>query len=139
MRQVFLFFKILFILLFFFSPLHNPLYSSPVSYAKIDPVLTKTWEETYPISFSKIVKKDLLGKGIALIKNKKNEQEYLYTFLVFIPQAVYTENGLERKEEGREVTIKLYHTPSNKEIPYRVELGELEERHNTKNILRWIK
>ncbi|HMV43372.1 MAG TPA: hypothetical protein PKD50_12600, partial [Leptospiraceae bacterium] len=35
-----------------------------IPYKKIDETLKTTWDNTYPVEFKKVIKKDLLGKGI---------------------------------------------------------------------------
>ena len=57
----------------YFSIITN-LFANPIlPYKKIDEVLKKTWDTTYPIEYKTIVKKDLLGKGIMVVKKIKQQ------------------------------------------------------------------
>ena len=108
-------------------------------YKDIDPILQATWDNTYPVSYSRITKKDTLGKGIMVLK-EKNQLIYLYTFLVYFPVYVLEEEKLVAREEGgRDILVKLYYRPSDKEIPYKIDLGEFAEKYNLRAVVRWIK
>lgn len=109
-----------------------------ISYSKIDETLQETWEKTYPVMYSRIVKKDVLGKGIMELK-EKNRPVYLYTFIVFFPKYRIEEDKLVGGEDGgKEILVKLYFRPGDKESPYKVDLGEFSEKYNLNNV-RWIK
>lgn len=110
-----------------------------LSYKKIDEVLKKTWDDTYPVEYKKIIKKDLLGKGIMVIKNKEKQLEYMYSFQIFIPRVSMVEGVKTESEEGKEIIIKLIHNPSDITKPYRIELGEFSEKYYQGNVVRWIK
>ncbi len=110
-----------------------------ISYKKIDDTFKKTWDDTYPIEFKKIVKKDLLGKGIMVVKNKQKQLEYMYSFLVFIPRVGMVDGVKTESEEGKDIIVKLIHNPSDDEKPYRIELGEFSEKYYQGNVVKWIK
>lgn len=110
-----------------------------ISYKKIDETFKKTWDDTYPIEFKKIIKKDLLGKGIMVVKNKQKQLEYMYSFLVFIPRVSMVDGVKTESEDGKEIIVKLIHNPSDVEKPYRIELGEFSEKYYQGNVVRWIK
>jgi hypothetical protein len=127
---------LLFLLLFCF-----PIYSvETLPYSKIEPILQETWDKTYPLKFTKIIKKDVLGKGIMVLKDSKSRIYYLYSFLVFFPR-YKLEDGKSVYEEGlgREIVVKLYHHPYEKEVPYKIDLGEFQEKYNLQKVVRWIK
>jgi hypothetical protein len=108
-------------------------------YKDIDPILQTTWDNTYPVSFSRITQKDTLGKGIMVLR-EKNNLIYLYTFLVYFPVYVLEEEKLVAREEGgRDILVKLYYRPSDKEVPYKIDLGEFAEKYNLRAVVRWIK
>lgn len=113
--------------------------AAPVPYSKIEPVLEETWDRSYPVRYSKIIKKDLLGKGIMVLRNKSGSEEYLYSFKVFFPRYSFTDSKLVAETEGREIIVRLYHNPSDKENPYRIDLGEFTEKYELGKALRWIK
>ena len=110
-----------------------------ISYKKIDDTFKKTWDDTYPIEFKKIVKKDLLGKGIMVVKNKQKQLEYMYSFQVFIARVGMVDGIKTESEDGKEIIVKLIHNPSDDEKPYRIELGEFSEKYYQGNVLKWIK
>ncbi|MBK6604050.1 MAG: hypothetical protein IPG24_00940 [Leptospiraceae bacterium] len=110
-----------------------------ISYKKIDDTLKKTWDDTYPIEFKKIVKKDLLGKGIMVVKNKQKQLEYMYSFQVFIARVGMVDGIKTESEDGKEIIVKLIHNPSDDEKPYRIELGEFSEKYYQGNVVKWIK
>ncbi|MEM7182478.1 MAG: hypothetical protein AAF518_16305 [Spirochaetota bacterium] len=56
------------------------------SYQEMESKLKETWDAQIPVPYTKIVKKDLLGKGIVLLRGKKRRRYYLYTFLVYLPR-----------------------------------------------------
>ena len=120
--------------------LHIPIYGSTkvISYSEIEPILRKTWEDTYPLPFTTIVKSDLLGKGIALVK-KNGRSMYLYSFEVFMPRYLMDGEEVKAMEEGRKIIVRLYHNPSSEEKPYFIDLGEFEEKYNRGLIIRYIK
>jgi hypothetical protein len=122
-------------LLFTFTISSDPI----VPYKKIDDVFKKTWDDTYPIEFKKIIKKDLLGKGIMVVKNKQKQIEYMYSFLIYIPRVSVVDGVKTETEDGKEIIVKLINNPSDKEKPYRIELGEFSEKYYQGNVVRWIK
>ncbi len=110
-----------------------------ISYKKIDDTFKKTWDDTYPVEFKKITKKDLLGKGIMVVKNKQKQLEYMYSFQVFIARVSMVDGVKTENEDGKEIIVKLIHNPSDVEKPYRIELGEFSEKYYQGNVVKWIK
>lgn len=109
-----------------------------VPYSKIDPILKETWEETYPVSFTKVKRKDVLGKGI-LVLRAKNGLNYLYTFVVSFPRYSVQEGVLGSDEsKSKEIIVKLYYDPKGLEKKYWIDLGELTEKYDKRNIVRYI-
>lgn len=128
--------RFLFVLFFWTIPILT--IPKLVPYTEIDPILIQTWDSTYPLPFSKILKKDLLNKGILYVW-KDGKKMYLYSFEVFMPTYTHTEEGITPKEKGRNIIVKLYYNPYNSEAPYFVDLGEFEEKYNPGLILGKIK
>jgi hypothetical protein len=135
--QINMMLKLLIAIFLFFT---TSVYSSTkvLTYSEIEPVLRKTWEDTYPLPFTTIVKSDLLGKGIAFVK-KNGKSMYLYSFEVFMPRYILEDNETKAMEEGRKIIVRLYYNPSSKEKPYFLDLGEFEEKYNRGLIIRYIK
>lgn len=128
---------LLFLIVF---PFIASLVASPiVPYRKIDDILKKTWDSTYPIEYKTIIKKDLLGKGIMVIKNKQKQIEYMYSFQIFIPRVSMVDGLRTEMEDGKEIIVKLIHNPSDSEKLYRIELGEFSEKYYQGNVIKWIK
>lgn len=112
---------------------------NPLPYSKIDPILQSTWEKYYPIMYSKILKKDLIGKGVIVIREKQGFV-YLYTFSVAFPKVEIQEGKLKiEKEDFKELEVKLYYNPSKKENAYWIDLGEIIEFYDKSKIVRYIK
>ncbi|MBE7413570.1 MAG: hypothetical protein L6Q54_06020 [Leptospiraceae bacterium] len=107
------------------------------NYKTAEKHLQETWENSFPISYSKIVKVNPTSKGILEIRDKK-KRLYLYTFIVFVPRYTLEDKSLIALEEGKEVFVKLYFDPNNSEIPYSIKLGEFEEKYFSKSRIRWI-
>ncbi|MCB1157887.1 MAG: hypothetical protein H7A25_23445 [Leptospiraceae bacterium] len=130
--------KYLFILIIFsfFELSATPL----LSYRDIEPELKKAWEEAYPVAYTKISEKDLLKKGILYVRKGK-VRLYLYTFKLFIPLYSFKDKTLqvEDPEKGKEIPVKLYYKPQDKEKPYFVELGEIQEFKNRSLIIQYIR
>ena len=127
-------------LLLGFLLINESIFANPIiSYKKIDETLKKTWEETYPVEYKSITKKDLLGKGIMVVKNKQKQMEYMYSFQIFIPRVSMVDGVKTVMEDGKEIIVKLIHNPSNLEKQYRIELGEFSEKYYQGNVIRWIK
>jgi hypothetical protein len=125
--------------IFFFLLSQKTTAESPPAYSKIEPILKEVWEETYPLSYTKILKKDLLGKGIIVLKTKEG-LNYLYTFLVLFPKYSLQDGILSFDEkEGRKIIVKLYYSPNQIEKKYWIDLGELTEKYEKQNIVRYIK
>ncbi|TGK08888.1 hypothetical protein EHO60_12695 [Leptospira fletcheri] len=124
------------LLIFLFVVL--PVYSNIPRYAELDKILVSTWNSTFPVPFTRIVKRDLSGKGILEYRKSSKKTVYIYAYLVFLPK--YEEEGEKpvRREAGREVKVKLYYDPSAKE-KYEIVLGEFDEAYDAKGRLRWIR
>lgn len=89
--------------------------------------------------YSKILKKDLIGKGIIAIREKKGFV-YLYTFLVAFPKLNVENGNLQIEQENfKQIEVKLYFDPSQKENPYWMDLGEITEIYDKSKIARYIK
>ena len=127
-------------MLYFVVQLNSQLLADKIiEYKDIDPILQTTWDNTYPVPYTRITKKDTLGKGIMVLR-EKNHLIYLYTFLVYFPVYVLEEEKLVAREEGgRDILVKLYYRPDDKEVPYKIDLGEFAEKYNLRSVVRWIK
>ncbi|HNI25345.1 MAG TPA: hypothetical protein PLJ29_03240, partial [Leptospiraceae bacterium] len=79
------------------------------------------------------------GKGIMVLRSKSGGEEYLYSFKVFFPRYSFADSKLVAETEGREIIVRLYHNPADKENPYRIDLGEFTEKYELGKALRWIK
>ena len=99
--------------------------------------LLPTWESAFPVSYSKVIKKNPTKKGILEIREKKSVK-YIYTFIVFLPRYKVEDGELAIQSEGKEIFVKLYFDPSEKENPYSVRLGEFEEKYFSRSKARWI-
>ncbi|MCB1176499.1 MAG: hypothetical protein KDK36_02865 [Leptospiraceae bacterium] len=100
--------------------------------------LTTVWDETYPVKFTKVKTQDILGKGIIALREKRGTY-YLYTFLVSFPKYSIVEGKLNvEKENFKDILVKVYYEPFNKEKPIRLDMGEFTEKYNLRRV-RWIK
>ncbi len=125
--------------IFFFLFSQKTTAESPPVYSKIEPILKEVWDETFPLSYTKILKKDFLGKGVIVLKTKEG-LVYLYTFSVLFPKYSLQNGVLSFDEkEGREIIVKLYYSPNQLEKKYWIDLGELTEKYEKQNIVRYIK
>ncbi len=128
--------KIIIFTILFFTPLLSQI---PVPYSKIDPVLQSTWENSFPIMYSKIIKKDLIGKGIIMTREGKR-LIYLYTFLIAFPKFDIQNGELKiEQQDFKKLEVKLYYDPSKKENAYWIDLGEIVEFYDKSKIVRYIK
>lgn len=105
----------------------------------MDKNLVTTWNQAFPVPFTKIVKRDLTEKGILHYRKSPKKQVYIYFYSVFLPY--YAEEGEKpvRKEGGREIKLKLLYDPGSKDERFTIELGEPDEAYDTKGIIRWIR
>jgi hypothetical protein len=115
----------------------NPVYSNYPSYNKIDPILKKTWDELYPLPYKSIKKKNTNGKGI-LVYKKGKDTFYIYTFLIIMEKYERIEKSVRPTSESREVLIKLYYNPNDKQQPYKIVFGELDEEYEKPGFVRYV-
>lgn len=127
------------LLIFFLLFICNSIFAEIVPYNMIDSILKKTWDQTYPVTYTKIVKKDISNKGIMVIRNTKGQLEYLYSFIIFLPRYKYENDQKVELEQGKEIIVKLIHNPKNKENSYRIDLNEFIELKERNRIVKWIK
>lgn len=109
-----------------------------VSYQNIDSIFKETWDATYPVPFEKIIKKDLIGRGIMILR-KKRRRVYLYSFLISLPLYIEKNEQITKIGQGKQVTVRLYYTPSDVEKPYTVRLGEFSERYTRRGVIGYIR
>ncbi|TGK03935.1 hypothetical protein EHO59_10435 [Leptospira semungkisensis] len=123
----------------FFLILVTDLYSEVHRHSEMDKTLLSTWNKTFPVPYTKILKRDLAGKGVLYYRKNSKKSVYIYSFVVFLP--LYSEEGEKavQKEGGREVKLKLIYDPSSDEDKYTIELGEFDEIYDAKGIIRWIR
>lgn len=128
-----------FIFCFLLISFTNSLFAEkPPSYTEAAKILEEKWKETYPVAFTKILKKDTIGKGIMVLSSKKGKY-YLYTFLISFPKYSVEEGKLRvEKEDFKNIIVKFYYEPFEIEEKYRIDLGEFTEKYNQKSA-RWIK
>lgn len=90
--------------------------------------------------YTKILKRDLTGKGVLVYKITPARIVYIYTYLVFLP--LYAENEETPKEvpgKGKEVRAKLFYEPSNPAEKFSIEFTEFDEQYNGRSVVRWIR
>ncbi len=102
------------------------LYAKVVPYQEIDKILKETWDSTYPVPYTRIVKKDILGKGIIKLKKKKSNY-YLYTFILFVPRYILVDGKPvpAPNNHGRKIPVNLFYYPGESEKPYKIKIGEI--------------
>ncbi|WCL47699.1 hypothetical protein [Leptospira sp. GIMC2001] len=125
---------VLFILFF----LALPVYSNYTSYGKIDPILKKTWDEQIPLPYDSIKKKNINNKGILQYRLSNKRIVYIYTFLVYMSNYEPLEKQIVKAKGGREMLVKLYFDPLNKEKPYWIQFGELDEELDRNNFIKYV-
>ncbi len=123
----------------FFLLYVTQLYSEVPKHTDMDKNLVSTWNKSFPVPFTKILKRDLSGKGILLYKKSSKKSVYIYSYSVFLP--LYTEEGEKpvKKEGGREIKVKLLYDPTSNSEKFTIELGEMDEAYDTKGIVKWIR
>lgn len=120
------------------SPFYNLFAEKPPSYSEAAKLMEEKWKENYPVNFTKIIKKDTIGKGIMVLSQKKGTY-YLYTFLVSFPKYSIEDGKLfVEKEDFKNILVKFYYEPYEPEEKYKIDLGEFTEKYNLKSA-RWIK
>jgi hypothetical protein len=100
----------------------------------------EVWGKWFPVAYSKILKKDLTGKGVLVYKKTPERVVYIYTYLVFLP--LYMESEEVPKEipgKGREIRAKLIYEPAHPTEKYSIEFTEFDEQYNGKSAVRWIR
>lgn len=117
--------------------LGNPVYSKYPSYAKIDSILEKTWNEQFPVPYRKVLKKNINGKGIMYFREGSKDY-YIYTFHVAMPKQEWEERDFRTLEEERVILVKLFHDPNNPEKPYFIRMGELDEEFQRPGFIRYV-
>lgn len=115
-----------------------PVYSNYPSYTKIEPILKKTWDESFPLPYKSIKKKNINNKGILEYKKGK-ERFYIYTFLVVMQKYSPSNKTVEAQPESRDVLVKLYYNPNDKLKPYKIVFGELDEEFARPGFIRYVK
>lgn len=106
------------------------------NYKEAEKILKKTWDETFPLPYSKVLKRDTTGKGI-LVYRADLGTAYIYTFVIFLPRYTEVEKKPVALDEGREIFLKLIFLPGNKEKQYTIEFSRFDEPYNGRAI-RWI-
>lgn len=74
-----------------------------------------------------------------MVYRKEGKQVYIYTFLVFVPHQKLEGKEIVKSEGGREVQVKLFYEVNRKPHPYWIELGELDEEFDRRNVIRYMK
>lgn len=115
-----------------------PVYSNYPSYSKIEPILKKTWDESFPLPYKSIKKKNINKKGILVFKKGK-DIFYIYTFIVVMQKYLPSNKTVEAQPESREILVKLYYNPSDKLNAYNIVFGELDEEFTRPGFIRYIK
>ncbi|XDD52450.1 hypothetical protein AB3N59_19135 [Leptospira sp. WS92.C1] len=120
--------------------LPSSVYSNIPTHNGMEKNFKETWGKSFPVAFTKLLKKDLTGKGVLVYRKTPERIVYIYTYLVFLP--LYTENEEIPKEvpgKGREVRAKLIYEPTNPSEKYSIEFTEFDEQYNNKSVVRWIR
>ncbi|RHX78710.1 hypothetical protein [Leptospira yasudae] len=129
---------ILFLWIFFILP--SAVYSNIPTHSGMEKNFKEAWGKNFPVPYTKLLKRDLTGKGVLVYKKTPERTVYIYTYLVFLP--LYTENEEVAKEipgKGREVKVKLFYEPSNPSEKFSIEFTEFDEQYNSKSVVRWIR
>ncbi|PJZ48691.1 hypothetical protein [Leptospira saintgironsiae] len=131
-------FRFLVLGIFLFSVTN--LYSEVPKHPEMDKVLLATWNKTFPVPYTKILKRDLAEKGVLYYRKNSKKYVYIYSYSVFLPLYVeQNEKPVKKDDNGREVKLKLIYDPSSKDEKYTIELGEFDEMYDAKGIIRWIR
>lgn len=124
--------------IFFILP--SSVYSNIPTHAGMEKNFKDVWGKWFPVPYTKILKKDLTGKGVLVYRKTPERIVYIYTFLVFLP--LYTENEEAPREipgKGREIRVKLIYEPTHPTEKYSIEFTEFDEQYNSKSVVRWIR
>ncbi|TGK10581.1 hypothetical protein EHO58_00945 [Leptospira selangorensis] len=131
-------FRFLLLGIFLFSVTN--LYSEVPKHSDMDKTLLTTWNKTFPVPYTKILKRDLAEKGVLYYRKNSKRSVYIYSYSVFLPlYAEQNEKPVKKDDNGREVKLKLIYDPSSKDEKYTIELGEFDEMYDAKGIIRWIR
>lgn len=131
-------FRFLVLGIFLFSVTN--LYSEVPKHSEMDKTLLATWNKTFPVPYTKILKRDLAEKGVLYYRKNSKRSVYIYSYSVFLPlYAEQNEKPVKKDDNGREVKLKLIYDPSSKDEKYTIELGEFDEMYDSKGIIRWIR
>lgn len=118
--------------------LGNPVHSKYLPYSKIDSIFKKTWDSQYPVPYRAIKKKNTNGKGILVFRENRTTY-YIYTFYIAMPSQKLIEKDLQALKSERILLAKLYYNPNNREKPYFIRLGELDEEFKRPGFIRYAK
>ncbi|PJZ70923.1 hypothetical protein CH373_06935 [Leptospira perolatii] len=114
------------------------LFSNVPTYHQADKILVSTWNRTFPVPFSKILKRNLNGQGILAYRKDSKSVVYIYTYLVFLPLYAEENEKPVPKDSGREVKVKLIFQPDSPGEKYEIQFGEFDEAYDKKRIMKWI-
>lgn len=114
-----------FCLLLWFGLSQGLFAESRPDYRKARETLPLAWERLYPLPFDRILKEDPKKLGIQKEKRGDGRIVYIYNFLVFMPKYDRNENEPKKRDEGREILVYFLWEPGNLEVPYRIQLGDL--------------
>ncbi|EMJ99369.1 hypothetical protein AB3N61_17605 [Leptospira sp. WS58.C1] len=106
----------------------------------MDKTLLAVWNRTFPVPYTKILKRDLAGKGVLYYRKNSKKSVYIYSYSVFLPLYMeQNEKPVRKDDSGREIKLKLIYDPSSEEEKYTIELGEFDEMYDAKGIIKWIR
>lgn len=117
--------------------LHFPVYSKYPSYKNLDSILEETWNKNFPLPYNRIVKRNPNQLGIYHYKDRKNEF-FIYSYLVAMNHWKWNENTVQVSSEERIISVLLFYEPNNKENPYTVRIGEIQQQDLKQSFLRII-
>ncbi|TGM03739.1 hypothetical protein EHQ76_08825 [Leptospira barantonii] len=132
--------KKLILSLWIFFILPSAVYSNIPTHSGMEKNFKEAWGKLFPVAYTKLLKRDLTGKGVLVYKKTSDRTVYIYTYLVFLP--LYMESEEAPKEipgKGREVRAKLFYEPSNPSEKFSIEFTEFDEQYNSKSVVRWIR
>ncbi|TGK33822.1 hypothetical protein EHQ12_03865 [Leptospira gomenensis] len=132
--------KKLILSLWIFFILPSAVHSNIPGHAAMEKNFKEAWGKLFPVPYTKLLKKDLTGKGVLVYKKTPERTVYIYTYLVFLPlYSEYEETPKEVSGKGREVRTKLIYEPTHPSEKYSIEFTEFDEQYNGKSVVRWIR